>query len=192
MSEIHDSFIHGNNFQHGHYCVIEDDVIVGDDVKLGHFVMLKKGTRIKNRVQLDSFVKTTGYCIIGNDVLMKADACIARCVVVNDKAFIGPGVMTNHTKNVVHQRGLKEVPQITQIGYGAIIGSHTQIRAGSIIGDNVYIATGTNIYKDVLEAGIYGGMPVRRLRELPPGYMLFKPVNYPNYVDELKAIYDIG
>lgn len=156
-------------------------MIVGDDVKLGHNVTLKSGTRVMNDVDLADYVKTTGICIIGNGVGVRTGACISRSVIINDNAFIGPGIMSNHTKNVMHKRKLKEVQLITRIGYGAVIGSMTSLIAGLTIGDNVVIAAETNVYKDIPDAGVYGGNPMRKLKDIDPAYALKRPANYKEY-----------
>lgn len=181
MNDIHSSFIHGSNFKCGFNVIIEEDVIVGDDVKLGHNVTLKSGTRAMNDVTLADYVKTTGVCIIGNGVGARTGACISKSVIINDNAFIGPGIMTNHTKNVMHKRNLKEVQLITRIGYGAVIGSVASLVAGLTIGDNVVIAAGSNVYKDILEAGIYGGNPVKKIKDIDPAFILKRPANYQEY-----------
>jgi UDP-3-O-[3-hydroxymyristoyl] glucosamine N-acyltransferase len=165
----------------GYNVIIEDDVIVGDDVKLGHNIVLKSGTRVMNDVDLADYVKTTGICIIGNGVGVRTGACISRSVIINDNAFIGPGIMTNHTKNVMHKRNLKEVQLITKIGYGAVIGSMCSLIAGLTIGDNVVIAAETNVYKDIIEPGVYGGMPVRKIKDLDTDFVLKRPNNYKEY-----------
>jgi len=181
MNHIHSSFIHGANFKCGENVIIEEDVVVGDNVKLGHNVTLKSGTKIMNDVDLADYVKTTGICIIGNGVSARTGACISKSVIINDNAFIGPGIMTNHTRNVMHKRNLLEVQLITRIGYGAVIGSLSSLVAGLTIGDNVVIAAGSNVYKDILEAGIYGGNPVRKIRDIDPAFILKRPVNYKEY-----------
>ncbi|MFC1954050.1 hypothetical protein ACFLU7_00640 [Chloroflexota bacterium] len=177
--DIHSSFIHGKNFKCGKSVIIEDDVIVGDDVELEHNVTLKSGTRIMDRVSLASYVNTTGLCIIGNDVTARTGACISRSVIINDKAFIGPGVITNHTRNLMWQRNLPEVQLITRIGYGAIIGSTSSLIAGLTIGDNIVIAAGSNVYKDLLEPGVYVG--VKKIKELEPEFILQRPESYYEY-----------
>lgn len=181
MNHIHNSFVHGENFKCGENVIIEEDVVVGDDVKLGHNATLKSGTRIMNDVTLADYVKTTGICIIGNGVGARTGACISKSVIINDNAFIGPGIMTNHTRNVMHKRDLREVQLITRIGYGAVIGSMASLVAGLTIGDNVFIAAASNVYKDILEAGIYGGNPVRKIKDIDPDFVLEKPRDYVDY-----------
>lgn len=188
MNYIHDSFVHGANFKCGFNVIIEENVIVGDDVKLGHNVTLKSGTRVMNDIDLADYVKTTGICIIGNGVGVRTGACISRSVIINDNAFIGPGIMSNHTKNVMHKRKLKEVQLITRIGYGAVIGSMTSLIAGLTIGDNVVIAAETNVYKDIPDAGVYGGNPMRKLKDIDPEYALKRPADYKEYEFDLAEL----
>jgi acetyltransferase-like isoleucine patch superfamily enzyme len=189
MNSIHSSFIHGANFKCGYNVIIEEDVIVGDNVKIGHNVTLKSGTRVMNDVNLADYVKTTGVCIIGNGATARTGACISKSVIINDNAFIGPGVMTNHTRNVMHKRNLKEVQLITRIGYGTVIGSMSSLIAGLTIGDNVVIAAGTNIHSDIVEMGIYGGNPVMKLKDVDPGYILKKPADYQEHEFDLALLY---
>jgi len=188
VDNIHSSFIHGSNFKCGFNVIIEDDVIVGDNGKLGHNVTLKSGTRVMNDVDLADYVKTTGICIIGNGVGARTGACISKSVIINDNAFIGPGIMTNHTRNVMHKRNLKEVQLITRIGYGAVIGSLSSLVAGLTIGDNVVIAAGSNVYKDILEPGIYGGNPVKKIKDIDPAFILKKPANYREYEFDVELL----
>jgi acetyltransferase-like isoleucine patch superfamily enzyme len=188
VNNIHSSFIHGSNFKCGFNVIIEEDVIAGDNVKLGHNVTLKSGTRLMNDVDLADYVKTTGICIIGNGVGARTGACISKSVIINDNAFIGPGIMTNHTRNVMHKRNLKEVQLITRIGYGAVIGSLSSLVAGLTIGDNVVIAAGSNIYKDILEPGIYGGNPVKKIKDIDPAFILKKPANYQEYEFDVELL----
>jgi len=166
------TLIYGASFSCGDNVIIEKDVIVGDNVKLGHNVTLKSGTRILDNVILGDYVKTTGLCIIGNHVSVRTGACISKAVIVNDKAFIGPGVMTNHTKNVMHMRGMREYQMITEIGYGAVIGSMASLLAGVKIGDNVVVGAGANVCCHLLEPGIYVGNPARWVKPLDDGYAL--------------------
>jgi UDP-2-acetamido-3-amino-2,3-dideoxy-glucuronate N-acetyltransferase len=179
---IHSSFTHGNNFKCGENVIIESDVTVGDDVHLGHNVTLKSGTVVLNNVELADYVMTTGVCIIGNNVAIRTGACISRSVIINDCVFVGPGIMTNHTRNVMHMRpAVKEVQMITNIGYGTIIGSMCQILAGINIGDNVSLAAGTNVYYDIMESGVYGGYPLRKIKELDQSLILKRPKDYISY-----------
>lgn len=177
------SFIHGSNFKCGKLCVIEPNAIVGNNVSLGNHVTLKSGTRFGDNVHFGDYCRTTGLSYLGNHVNVRTGATISRSVIVEDCAFIGPGVMTNHTKHVVHMRPHLEAKQlITHIGYGAVIGSTVSMVAGVRIGDNVIIGAGALVTKDVLIPAIYVEGENRgkliKLSDLPKNYYLKKPSNY--------------
>lgn len=182
MNVIDPSFKHGKNFKIGEFCLIEPDVIVGDNVLLGSFVHLRSGTRFADNVHFGSYCRTTGVCHLGNHVDARTAATISKSVIVEDWGFIGPGIMTNHTKNVVHGRPhLEDRQLITRIGYGAIIGSSAQLVAGVRIGDNVIIGASGVVTKDVLEPAVYVGNPLRKLVDLPKEYILQRPRGYKEY-----------
>jgi len=158
----------GKNFKYGENVIIEDDVVIGDNVKLGHNVILKSGTRIHNNVDIADNCCTTGACIIGNDVNIRTGACISKSVIIEDCCFIGPGIMTNHTKHVKHCRpNAKGNFMVTRIKYGSVIGASCWLIAGVTIGSDVIVGGGTLIVKDILVSGIYVGSPPRMLSLLP-------------------------
>ena len=182
MSKIDSSFRHGENFKIGDFCLIEPDVRVGDNVSLGSYVHLRSGTRFADNVHFGSYCKTTGICYLGNHVDARTAATISKSVIVEDWGFVGPGVMTNHTKNVVHGRPhLEDQQLITRIGYGAIIGSSAQLVAGVRVGDNVVIGASGVVTKSVLEPAVYVGNPLRKLMDLPEEYILQRPEGYEEY-----------
>lgn len=155
---------HGKNFKCGKNCIIEDDVIIGDNVKLGHNVVLKNGTHFGNNIDFADYCCTTGLCYVGNDINVRTRSTISKGVIIDDKAFVGAGVMTSHTKNVYHQREKMPKQQyITRIGMGAVIGSSSNIIAGVTIHDNVIVGYASNVVKDLIEHGIYYGNPARKV-----------------------------
>jgi len=179
FEKIHPSFKFGEGLSLGFNCIIEEDVEVGRNVSLGHNVVLKSGTRFGDNVQFADYCKTTGLCYLGNNVNVRTDACISKGVVAEDRVFIGPSVMTNHTKHVVHGRpNLMHQQSITRIGYGAVIGSCVFLNAGIHVGDNVIIGAGAVVTKDLLEPAVYVGNPARKLKDLPSGYLILKPMDY--------------
>lgn len=178
-NSIHSSFIHGENFSIGKWCVIEEDVIVGDNVKIGSHCTLKSGTRFGNNIDFADYCKTTGICYVGNDINIRTGSCISKSVIVEDKSFIGSGIMSSHTKHIYHNRPKVSKEQlITRIGYGSIIGSSVNLSAGVSIIDNAIIGYGSLVTKDVLEPAIYVGSPLRKLAEIPPEYYIEKPDDY--------------
>jgi len=179
FSIIEEEVVVGENVSIGHHTVLGSDVKLGNDVKIGNFCYLKSGTRFANHIDFADYCKTTGICYVGNHVNIRTGSCISKSVIIEDKAFVGAGIMSSHTKQIYHNRPkIPRVQHITRIGYGAVIGSHTNLSAGVHIGDNVIIGYGSVVTKDVLEKGIYVGNPCKKLADVPPEFIIKKPKNY--------------
>lgn len=131
-------------------------------------VMTQRGINIGDNCEIDYSVIFTGACWIGNHVNIRPGAIISKGVVIEDWVFIGPGVITNHTKHVDWGRDTKSSQYITYIGFGSIIGSGTVIVAGCNIAPNTIVGAGSVITKDLNFGGLYFGNPARFVRELKP------------------------
>jgi len=175
---IHPSFQYGASLKIGNFCIIEEDVVVGKEVKLGNYVMLKKGTHFGDGVELADNCVTTGACWVGNNVVARTGAILSKANIVEDDVFLGPGVVTNHTKHVTHRRpSLQGTQLLTYIGAGSIIGSQVSLLAGLYISPHVIIGGGSVVVKSLLNEGVYVGNPLRRIGSLPPGYATKLPPN---------------
>ena len=148
---INSSFRHGKNFKMGEFCVIEKDVWVGNDVTIKNFVELRAGTVINDDVYIDSYVRSSGQNVIGNNVILRFGCTIARMVSIQDGTFIAPNVMTIYDEN----KGVTTIGKNCKIYTGAVIG------AGVIIGNDVTIGAQAFVNKNCLEPGIYIGVPAR-------------------------------
>ena len=195
-SIIHSSFKVGSNLNIGHHCFIDEDVTIGDNViighavtiepdviimnnvKIGHKATLKSGTRIGNNSIFDDHCVSTGACYIGDNVNIRTGAIISKSTIIEDNGFIGPGVITNHTKHVTHARPkVREEQLLTYICYGAVIGSQASLLAGITIGQQSIIGGGAVVVKDIEGYGIYVGSPSKRIADVPPEYRLVEPEN---------------
>jgi UDP-2-acetamido-3-amino-2,3-dideoxy-glucuronate N-acetyltransferase len=194
---IHPSFKSGSNLKIGHFCVIEKDVVVGnnviighsvtiepdvivmDNVKIGHKAVLKSGTRIADNSIFDDHCITTGACFIGKNVNVRTGAIVSKSTIIEDNCFIGPGVITNHTKHVTHARDatVKNVQLLTYISYASIIGSQASLLAGIHIGPQSIVGGGSVVIKDLGGYSVYVGSPCRKISDLPPGYRIDEPKN---------------
>ncbi len=173
FSHIANDFRYGDNFKYGRHCVVEPDVIVGDNVSLGHYVLLKSGTRILNNVELADYCKTTGLCIIGNNVMVRTGSCISKGVIVDDWAFIGAGVMTSHTKNIYHGRPAAARRQlITRIGYGVVVGSRTNMVAGVTIAPGAVVGYHSSVVNNL---GAWHGLYLNRPKPMATFQRIIKP-----------------
>ena len=177
MNYIANDFRCGEKLVIGQSVIVEDDVIIGDNVKIGHRVTLKSGTGVGNNSIIDDHCITTGACYIGNNVNIRTGAIVSRSTIIEDNCFIGPGVITNHTKNVTHAREAQvdEENLLTYICHAAIIGSQASILAGINIGPQSIIGGGSVVVKDIEGYGVFIGMPCKKISNLPREYLLDDP-----------------
>jgi len=61
------------------------------------------------------------------------------------------------------------VPQPVVVGNGCWIGARAVILPGVTIGDGVIVAAGAVVARDCEPRGLYGGVPARRIKDLPAG-----------------------
>lgn len=155
---VHPSFVHGENFKIGKYNHIHENVKVGDDVTIRSYVELRPGTIIGDWCYIDSGVKSSGQNKIGNNVTIRYDAIIARNVIIEDDVFISPQVMTEY---LTHKREKKGG---TVIGKGTFVGTDATISFGVKICPEVIIGSKALVKRDILEPGIYVGIPARLMR----------------------------
>jgi len=155
---IHPNFKHGVNLQIGKYNHVHSDVQVGDNVQIRSFVELRPHTVIGDGCYVDSGVKSSGLCEIGNNVTIRYDAIIARNVVIEDDVFISPQVMfinipftDKEEKKTVVRKGVK-------------IGTDATINDGVEIGEGVIIGAKAFVNRDCLEPGVYAGIPARKIK----------------------------
>ena len=120
------------------------DCFIGDDVFVGPFVEIQKGVRIgaRTKVQSHSF--------------------ICELVSIGEDCFVGHGVM--FTNDVFAKggpaRGDKSLWRATTIGDRVSIGSNATLLPVSVCND-VVIGAGAVVTKDIIQPGVYLGVPAR-------------------------------
>jgi UDP-N-acetylglucosamine acyltransferase len=158
MNIIHPSFKHGDNFQIGAFCIIEEGVRIGNDVKIDNYVLLKRGTIIEDDVWVDSYVRSSGKNIICTGVTLRFGCTIAKEVLIHRNAFISPNVMTIYSTHHHKAKGGIVIGENAFIGTAAVIGPSVKIGENVVIGANSYVT------KNCLDGKIYFGSPAKRIK----------------------------
>jgi len=146
----------------GSFNIIEENVSMGEDNTIKNFVEIRKGTQIGNRNLIDSRVSFSGgdFCIVGDDCILRFGSIIARNVRIFDKVFLAPHVKFIYIP-FTSKPGKDQITRIddgVRIGMGAVIGDGVHIPPNTIIGALSFVR------KSILEPGVYGGNPLRRIR----------------------------
>jgi len=119
---------------------------IGDETFVGPFVEIQKGGKIGKRCKIQSHSFICEMVTIGDDCFISHGAMF-----INDTFAIGDPA-----------GGDKSLWKSTSIGNHVSIGTNATILPVRIC-DNVVIGAGTVVTKDIDEAGVYAGNPVRRL-----------------------------
>lgn len=187
-------FIHpkakiGRNFVCGLFVIIEDDVTIGDDVvfgdyvkvsrnctlgngvRFGDYVKLMPGTVLGDNVRLDDYCNTSGYCSVGNNVIVKRQTMIGQATTVENDVWIGSNVTTNRLKYPVMDKKAEKEEGVV-IKTRCVIGSKALILAGVTLNEGSWVSTGGVVTKDTEAHFIYIGNPARKVRPVPAEFVI--------------------
>ncbi|MCL2365833.1 MAG: acetyltransferase [Oscillospiraceae bacterium] len=115
---------------------IHPSVIIGDGVKVGRGSVLMAGAIINPR-------STIGlHSIINTGAIVEHDNKIGDFVHVSPRSVLGGDVY---------------------VGYGTHIGIGACVKNGISICDDVIVGAGAVIVKDIVESGIYAGVPAKKM-----------------------------
>lgn len=138
---------------------VQDDVEIGSGSRVGTFTLIHRGARVGANCTIGSHCNIH-RCVIGDGVSIQTACHITRGVVIEDDAFIGPGVITLNDRTM---QGGFAFPRIQK---GARVGGGSVILPGVTIGANALVGAGSVVTRDVPPNGVVYGNPSRaRLRE---------------------------
>jgi acetyltransferase-like isoleucine patch superfamily enzyme len=171
----------------GRYSTVGKDCRFGRNVIIGDHCKLMAGVVIGDNVKLDDYCNTSGAILIGNDVLVKRMCCLTQGTVIEDKVFIGPGIMIIHEKNVSYLRDVKKISRGVYIRSGAIIGGRATLLSGVTVGKDAIVGAGALVTRDCDDGGIYVGVPARKIGAVPEDQRIgieMAPLMFSEYVRE--------
>ena len=88
---------------------------------------------------------------------------------IASRCDVGPGVsfvVGSHLKGNAHRRAGEGIAHSIDIGAGTWIGASSIILGGVKIGSGVLVAAGSLVDKDLVDNGLYAGVPVKLKRML--------------------------
>lgn len=138
-------------------------------LRVGRRVTVRDGVRITSR-HLD--VGDEAY--INHDVTLNCSAPIRLGV----RCALAPGVLVTTTSHDLddpsRRQGTVRTLPVT-IGDGAWVGARAVVLPGVTVGAGCVVAAGAVVTGDCEPHGLYGGVPARRLRDLPAGVVIPDP-----------------
>jgi acetyltransferase-like isoleucine patch superfamily enzyme len=154
------------------YVAITPDVKLGKDVRLGKFLNLY-GCSIGDESRIGAFVEIQKNATVGRRCKISSHTFICEGVTVEDRVFIGHGVMfindsypraTTPAGELQAAQDWKVEP--TLVRAGASIGSGATILANVVIGERAIVGAGSVVTRDVPPDAVVAGNPARVLRML--------------------------
>ena len=135
---------------------IGKNVTLGKDVKIWHFTYIGDNTTIGNNTKIGSLVHIDYNVQIGCNCLIEGMSYIPPLTVIENDAFIGPGVIIT---NDPYPKSNKLIG--VHIGSKAIICSRAVIKAGVQIGSNSVVGMGSVVVDNVPEETVVFGNPAQ-------------------------------
>ncbi len=130
---------------------------VGEDVNIAQGVTFGRGTNISignnSGIGEKSRLVSMGDIVIGNDVMIAPEVLM----LTGGHEYGDPKLL------------LIELPSVVKpitIGNDCWIGARVIILPGVTVAERVIIAAGSVVTKDLIESGIYGGNPARKIKDL--------------------------
>jgi acetyltransferase-like isoleucine patch superfamily enzyme len=135
--------------------VIYAGTTIGSGLNTGHNVIIREENSIGNDVSIWSNSHIDYGCHIGNNVIIHTSVYVAQFTVIEDDAFLAPGVMIANDPHPRCEACTREsAPQIRR---GARIGANVTILPDVVIGEYALVGAGSVVTKDVpAQAVIYG------------------------------------
>ena len=158
MNIIGNNFETGDDFEIGHFNVIGNNVKVGHYSSIGHHCIIEDNVKIGNNVVLQGNIKVASGTTIENNCTLKHVTILTNDVLLKRNVFMGPNTITlggTHERKTVHG---------TVIGEDCYIGAGTQLAANTKLCAKVITGALSFVNRDIIEPGIYIGIPVRKLR----------------------------
>ena len=93
-------------------------------------------------------------------------------IVIGERVYIGPQVRiltASHEIGPGSQRAGASVLEPVSVCAGTWVGAAATILPGVTVGEGCVIAAGAVVTQDCEPHGLYGGVPARRIRDLPVG-----------------------
>ncbi|MBD7970569.1 acetyltransferase [Paenibacillus gallinarum] len=111
--------------------------------------------------------------VIGSQVVLGMGTVVMAGVVVNCCSVIGKGCIINTGSTIDHDNSIEDFVHISpgvhlagsvNVGYGSWLGIGSVVSNNIKINNNCILGAGSVVVKDITEAGVFAGIPAKRLK----------------------------
>jgi acetyltransferase-like isoleucine patch superfamily enzyme len=153
---------------YGRLCVISENAQIGENTRVGNFVFIRDDTVIGKECVIGSYVDIEGDVRIGDFVSLQSGCYLTRGVIIEDKVFCGPRMITMNDKYISYRRSsltfTRRAPRLLR---AARIGGGAVLCPGVTIGENALIGAGSVVTRDVPDRCVAIGNPARIVGPVP-------------------------
>ena len=129
----------GHHLETGHGAVIREENTVGDHLSIWNYSTIDYG------------------CVIGNNVRIHSNVYVAQFTVIEDDAFLAPGVTIANDRHPICRECMKG-PTIKR---GARVGVNATLLPEVVIGEGALVGAGAVVTHDVPPGSVVVGSPAR-------------------------------
>lgn len=143
--------------------VIYAGVKIGKGFSTGHGAMIREGNVIGDNVSIGTNAVVERDSSIGSGARIHSNAFIAEYTVLEEGAWVGPGVVTTNAPHPKSPRA-KEVMKGPYIQKNAKIGANATLLPFITIGENALVGAGSVVVDDVPRNAVVAGNPARVIK----------------------------
>ena len=150
----------------GGHVVIHSGVRIGDGARVGDHAQIRDGAQIGPAPRSAASARSTPGSTIGDRASVQARCYLSAGTVVEEDAFIGPGV-TLANDNTMDRHGPSSSPQGPLLRRACRVGAGVVVCPAIEIGEEAFVAAGAVVTADVAPRAVVMGVPARQVREVP-------------------------
>ncbi len=133
---------------------------IGNRLETGHHVVIREENQIGEHFRIWNNSTVDYGCKIGNEVRIHNNVYIAQYTVIEDEAFLAPGVMIANDPHPICSK-CEKGPLIKK---GAKIGVNVTLLPGVIIGRYALIGSGAVVTKNIPDGAVAVGNPAKVIK----------------------------
>ena len=156
----------GDGVMIGGHAIIHAGVTIGDGARVGDHAQIRDGAQIGPGATIGSLSSVDPDVVVGARASVQARCYLSAGTVVEEDAFIGPGVtlandntMDRHSDSMQLEGPL--LRRACRVGAGVVVCPTIEI------GEESFVAAGAVVVTDVAPRAVVMGVPARQVRQVP-------------------------
>jgi acetyltransferase-like isoleucine patch superfamily enzyme len=150
----------------GGHVVIHAGVRIGDGARIGDHAQIRDGARIGAGATIGSLSSVDPEVTVGDRASVQARCYLSAGTVVEEDAFIGPGV-TLANDNTMDRHGPEMELTGPLLRRACRVGAGVVVCPAIEIGEEAFVAAGAVVAADVASRSVVMGVPAKPVRQVP-------------------------